>query len=283
MAHHSLRNHHKLKALADALRITPAHATGLLQFFWWSVYSRSDVHPTGLVPTSWNDVVIAHNAGWTGKPPDALTKALIAAGFLERAANGNLSVHDLYEWAPDYVRRRWRRQGWSRTDEGGWLRLAPTSTSHDHTMSGQRADMTSHDRTCLANDTRPDPTRRNETNPGPVDSLAPVRAAGNPRQTRAGPEDLSGNFTGSDRAMRAQRDKFRSLFAAKVCIALGLNSVGATQQRRSLYAVARRIEGRADCEALATRLIAIATEKRDAGLDKPIAAWQKAANEVLGR
>lgn len=273
MAHHSLRNHHKLHRLAENLRVTPAHAAGLLEFLWWSVYAESYVGPAGALPHSWTEAVIAHNAGWTGKTSAVFVKALITAGFLDRTANGNLSVHDLYDWAPDYLRRRWRRQGYTRTRSGEWLR--------DRSTNGHGRSTNGHARSYPDHDTRPDPTKRNDKQP--VGAKPVPTTAGNPRQTRAGPEVMPEEFAGPDRAERARKDKFRNLFAAKMCHALGLEGLGARQQLKSLYAVARRIYDRGNRDELANRFLKIGIEKRDAGLEKPIAAWQKEVNQVLGK
>ena len=283
VAHHSLRDHKKLKRLIRLLRIPKPHAVGLLECLWWSVYTHTSVGPAGLL-LGWTDEDVADSAGWPVNTANRFLKALLEAGFLERTDAGVLMVHDLYDWVPDYIKKRWKRQGWRRDNAGMWLHDDQTLADNGgHVQTSATDVQTAADNGSLGNDTRPDPTKRNVKKTGPVESLSSVRTAGNPRQTRAGPEVMLENSAGTDRTARAQRDKFRSVFAAKVCIALGLNGLPATQQRRSLYAVARRIEGRADTESLATRFIAIATEKRDAGLDRPIAAWQKAVNEVLGK
>lgn len=262
MAHSNLKDNRKLRTLCRQLNIGKPLAVGLLQYFWWEVYDScgKSVGRDGFL-ADWSSVDVATSAKWD-KDPATFVEALCTAGFLRKRRRGFV-VHHLADWAPDYVKKRWERaEARQKTAD-----VVPTTADN----GGQR-------RTKSAYGTRPDPTEPNPTQPDPIDSLRLPGAQGNPRQTRAGPEVKSGNLVGSD---RAQRDKFRSLFSAQVCHALGLNGQAAIRQRKSLFAVARRIFDRGDRDSLAARFVAIATEKRDAGLDNPAAAWQKAVNETL--
>lgn len=208
---------------------------------------------------------------------DSLVEALVATRWIDKDKKHRLIIHDWHEHCEEWIKKRCSRAGITFCLPRGGQR----QTTAD---SGRRPRQTTADNGSLPGPgpgPDPVPVPGPEPDPGPVESLRSPEAKGNPRQTRAGPEVSPGEFTGPDRTARAQRDKFHSLFAAKVCIALGLNEAGAQQQRRSLFAVARKIEGREDRDELAHQLIAIAASKRDAGLDKPIAAWQKEVNGMF--
>ena len=110
MAHTSLRNHNKLKDLAEFLDVTEAHAVGLLECLWWAVYDTRAIDQYGIMD-GWADRHIARQAGWTGDV-QLFIDALEGAGFIERTQGASFAIHDYADWAPEYLKKRWQRAGW---------------------------------------------------------------------------------------------------------------------------------------------------------------------------
>lgn len=102
------------------------------------------------------------------------------------------------------------------------------------------------------------------------------------RSGRTGPEFLIKDSAGPDRGCNGNGvdQVFRLTFFTRLADAFGWNSDEAMNQRRSLLAVARKFEREPteQRDEVAEGLIALAKEKVAAGLDRPVAAWQKEAN-----
>jgi len=112
MAHHSLETHHKLGRLTRRLKIGKAEAVGTLELLWWAA-ANERIPPTGEL-AGWIAEDVAARCEWVGDS-EVLVEALIFARFLDRRSNGDLAIHDYADWAPDYVVRRWKRDGYSIT------------------------------------------------------------------------------------------------------------------------------------------------------------------------
>src|SRR5208282_4040302 len=92
------------------LGIPAPHALGHLEFLWTPAYDNGN-------PEIGDSVDIELAAGWVGEP-GKLCKALLdcggkhANGFIEEVPEkpGCYQIHDLYDHAPDYVRKRFGRE-----------------------------------------------------------------------------------------------------------------------------------------------------------------------------
>lgn len=117
MARPTLFGHRKLLRLARAVG-SRALAIGHLEILWSGAYESGE-------PVLGDQVDVEGLAEWEGAP-GALAQALLDAGgpgrkgFLEVTAEGLLAIHDFWDHAPDYVRRRAEREQ-KRQDEGKTL------------------------------------------------------------------------------------------------------------------------------------------------------------------
>lgn len=93
-------DHPKFARLVDELGIPAPHVLGHLDFMWHSAHARAD-EPLGDA----RDVELA--AEWTGEP-GAFAAALHRVRFLddEGGATPCFRVHDLYDHAPEAVKKR---------------------------------------------------------------------------------------------------------------------------------------------------------------------------------
>lgn len=107
MARPGLFTHRKLPRLARLAEVKVAEALGLLEFLWHAQYEAcSEVVGDAL------DVETL--ARWEGEP-GKLAAALAEAGFIDTNESGSFSVHDFWDHAPDYVRKRAEREDERRT------------------------------------------------------------------------------------------------------------------------------------------------------------------------
>jgi len=106
-AHQSLSGHPKTRKAALRLGIPKVQLIGHLFCLWWWVI---DYAPDGDI-TCFDAEDIALAAEWDGEP-EAFMVALIecrfgdGAGFLERAEDGRLLIHDWWEYAGKLIARR---------------------------------------------------------------------------------------------------------------------------------------------------------------------------------
>jgi len=124
--------------------------------------------------------------------------------------------------------------------------------------------------------TAPDRTLPDQTEPDPDQIGAPAGPAGelgSGRRCRERP--AQGAAPGSS---RAADDRFRQLFVRRLGVAFALAPTRLLAQQQAFTAVAVRIQGRLDRDIVAEELIGLAEEKRDAGLNNPMAAWQSDVN-----
>ena len=104
MARPTLYSHRKFRCLARALG-SRALAAGSLDLVWNAAYQDGD-------PLIGGAEDVEEVADWKGDP-GRLAEALATAGFLDVTERG-FEVHDLFDHAPDYVRRRMKRSEWRR-------------------------------------------------------------------------------------------------------------------------------------------------------------------------
>lgn len=108
MARPTLPNHRKFKRLVQMLDIPAAYVRGHLELLWDSCYESGDELLGDAM-----DVELA--AGWKGQSGELATALLGCGGaglpgFLELDASGRFIVHDLWDHAPAYVRKRRQRE-----------------------------------------------------------------------------------------------------------------------------------------------------------------------------
>jgi hypothetical protein len=102
VARPGLFTHRKLPRLARLAGIRAAEALGLLEFLWHAQYEAcSEVVGDAL------DVETL--ARWEGEK-GVLVLALVDSGFVDANPDGTFSVHDFWDHAPDYVRKRAERE-----------------------------------------------------------------------------------------------------------------------------------------------------------------------------
>ncbi len=137
MGRPGLTQHRKFRRLARALG-GDVLARGSLELLWDSCYEAGD----DFLGDS-EDVEAA--ARWTGAP-GLLTKALLSAGgegsvgFIEEieGRSGMYRVHDLWHHAPDYVRKRRRREDERRAKAGPVAPDGGQWSAGDRSADGQR-------------------------------------------------------------------------------------------------------------------------------------------------
>lgn len=110
MARPGLIKHRKFKRLVQMLQEPAPHVLGYLEMMWGSCYETGN-------PYLGDETDVELTAEYPGDP-GKLFRALLgcggenSAGFIEPVAErpGTYQVHDLFENAPDYVRKRQKRE-----------------------------------------------------------------------------------------------------------------------------------------------------------------------------
>lgn len=126
MARPGLMRHRKFARLERLLGSAPL-ARGCLEMLWDVAYENGD----DLLGDSAD---LEHLAGWSGEP-GKLTSALVESGFIDREGE-EYRVHDLLDHAPDYVRKRLKRET-QRRETGAALR---SMSATQKPLTGQRPD-----------------------------------------------------------------------------------------------------------------------------------------------
>jgi hypothetical protein len=136
MARPTLQRNRKWARLVRALGGDEVLARGSLELMWEVAYENGDEYLG-----DGEDVELA--AKWRGEPGKLLQALLTAggegeAGFIEEVSGrpGRYQVHDLWDHAPDFVRKRRQRESERRT-KGAKLRRAADA---DRSSSGQGPD-----------------------------------------------------------------------------------------------------------------------------------------------
>jgi len=109
MARPGMRQHPKFKRLLHLLREPAPHVVGYLECLWETGYAHGEA-----VLGREADVELA--AEYPGTP-GRLAAALEEVGLIDRLEDGRLRIHDLYENAPEYVRRRMDRRAETQADK----------------------------------------------------------------------------------------------------------------------------------------------------------------------
>lgn len=132
MARPGLMRHKKFARLARLIG-NEVLARGHLELLWEVAYENGD----DLVGDAGD---LEHLTKWDGEP-GALAAAMTQAGFVDQEEGGQYRVHDLWDHAPDYVRRRRQREN-ERQEKGAGLRRSVVSdqavTGQSPTDAGQR-------------------------------------------------------------------------------------------------------------------------------------------------
>ena len=98
----TLFGHRKFRRLANILQEPKPHVLGYLEFIWASCYESGNPYLGDV-----EDVELA--AMYPGKP-GTLAAALAAVRLIDEVRPGEYAVHDLFDHAPDYVRKRMERE-----------------------------------------------------------------------------------------------------------------------------------------------------------------------------
>ena len=108
MGRPNLRLHRKFSRLVRMLRLPEPFIRGYLEYLWEPSYESGDA----LIGDA---VDVEARCQWQGGPGE-LAEALASCGgvgqpgFIEKADSGLYQIHDLYDHAPDYVRKRMERE-----------------------------------------------------------------------------------------------------------------------------------------------------------------------------
>jgi DnaD/phage-associated family protein len=100
-SHQGLAKHPKTLKLARKLNINIAQAIGHLHLFWW--WAMEYAQDGDLSHCDPEDIAIA--ADWPGDA-GLFVDSLVDSGFVDRGDDGNLSIHDWYEYAGKLIERR---------------------------------------------------------------------------------------------------------------------------------------------------------------------------------
>ena len=122
MARPGLFTHRKLPRLARLAGIRAAEALGLLEFLWHAQYEVCS-------EVVGDAIDVETLARWEGDA-GALTLALVGSGFVDENPDGTFCIHDFWDHAPDYVRKRAEREA-ARRERG-------VSLSEIRSESGRR-------------------------------------------------------------------------------------------------------------------------------------------------
>lgn len=109
MAKESLLTHRKFRRLCGLLKANPAHVLGHLEMLFLSAHMAGS-------PDFANAPLLEAAAYWEGKA-GSLAAAMREAGFLDKAKGHALTLHDYWDHAPEYVRKRLARASETLTAE----------------------------------------------------------------------------------------------------------------------------------------------------------------------
>ena len=158
--HQQLKDHRKLLATADELEIEPAHMLGLLVSFWlWAL----DNTPSGSLEGI-SDRMIARAAQWNGEP-GKFVEAMAHAGLLDVESDGNMQIHDWYEYTGKLIDQREAEKNRSRRRRAA---AAADAANDRRTTVGQTEEEPPDDRQKAVgrvNQSRQDQTRLKQSTP----------------------------------------------------------------------------------------------------------------------
>lgn len=168
MAFSQVSNHPKFADLKVMLKRPKFAVLGCLEALW---HFTAEYAPRGDVGR-FSDAQIEAWVDWDGEPGE-LVRALVAARFLDVDVEHRLAVHDWADYAPDYVKKRIKRQGLDFVRAKRYIPSAVVQTSAD-IGSGFEKSATNG---CLPNPTEPNPTEPNRSPLPPIDQPTPVELA----------------------------------------------------------------------------------------------------------
>ena len=100
--HQTLKDHRKTFDSADMLEIKPAYMIGLLTCFWlWALDNAPSGNLAGISART-----IARAAGWPEDDADNFVSSIKAAGWLDESEDGDLEIHDWYDYAGKLIDQR---------------------------------------------------------------------------------------------------------------------------------------------------------------------------------
>ena len=141
--HQTIKDHRKTYDASDALEVEPAHMLGLLVSFWlWAL----DNAPTGSLQGISNRT-IARAAGWPENNADKLVEALEAAGWLDSTPEGDLQIHDWYDYAGKLIDQREAEKQRSRRRRAASSQATDGRPTDDRKKTAGRVDKTIQDYT----------------------------------------------------------------------------------------------------------------------------------------
>ena len=159
--HQTLKDHRKLYDAADELEVTPPHMMGLLISFWlWALDNAPTGQLTGITPR-----MIARAAQYDG-PAEKLAGALIRAGWLDEKEDGDLEIHDWYEYAGKLIDQRQAEKERSQRRRAA-ASAAARETPDDHQTPGGRPKGGRKKTAGRVDQTREDNTREGKDPPSP--------------------------------------------------------------------------------------------------------------------
>lgn len=103
MAKPELRDHRKFLKLKRLLGAPTPHVMGYLECLWLRGYQTGN-------PVVGDSLDVESAAEYPGEI-GTFTKAALDAGFLDLGEDGRYSIHDLFEHAPSYAKKRMVRKG----------------------------------------------------------------------------------------------------------------------------------------------------------------------------
>lgn len=181
----------------------PTIARGAIELLWDVAYEAGD-------PVIGHGHTVETIAGWAWSP-GSLVKALAGCGragqkgLLEEVEPDIFAIHDLYDHAPDYVRKRLKRE-MERRRQGRlfWEQLTGLREDADQSMTGQRPATTGHSL---------DADRSMSCTPAPAPAPAPIperEELGEDTQPAGGPPGPR-PLSASAREVRAFEERWAQL------------------------------------------------------------------------
>lgn len=99
------QDHVKFRTLKTLLKVPRVVASGILTELWSLAATSADSGDIG----RYSNLQIAASMEWEGDP-DELIDALVQSGWVDEDEEHRLVVHDWYEHAPDYIKKRINRK-----------------------------------------------------------------------------------------------------------------------------------------------------------------------------
>ena len=159
--HQTIKDHRKLFDAADALEIAPPYMMGLLISFWlWALDNAPTGDLSGITPR-----MIARAAQYDGDA-EIFAETLKNAGWLDEKDDGELEIHDWYEYAGKLIDQRQAEKERSQRRRAAAAASTGTPPTAQPATAGRPQD--SHEKAAGRVDkSRQDQTREDDTPPSP--------------------------------------------------------------------------------------------------------------------